>query len=643
MGGTGASDAERRMLEVSDEEVRTFIHTQKKRLARNRAGKRLIWDECWALYRGITDTSDKEEWQSQITLPKSFNSVKQATNAIIRLLETADHPWSIEPVNPDDQASIQRGQQIGDLLKVFLKNADAFHAIAEGLESGFITGVGVWKVWWSLKSRERIRTRVRQTDDGQLLREIVQQEVLEGGLSIRAVDPYNFFWLPGSRFNRWTGTIEEVEISRYELLQLAEQGVFGDAGLAIIEKAGGSGSIAQDQTRDALRFTETSQPDGGVNGMEKMKVTEYYGPLIDKKGHVAAPKVHIIVINDNQVLLRQLNKLWTNKIPYVAFSPLLIPFRTDGVGIVEMARSVDSGFNQLVRLSMDREVLSLLPMLETVPEAIINPEDLETGVTPGKTIEKELAYANIDVIKPVIIPGISPSTQQLEAILDRAHQEGSFISEIQQALPRVRGSQTLGEIDIKANNQGDFLGALARDVDEHAVKPIVELSMDLMMQFLDTSNDPRVGSILGVGAVQLRGMSKFDILEMIGGDYIVKVEGVSGQVKKAEMLQQLIQFMNLVGQNEAWLPYLRQDQLLQRILEAFRPALRDIDNLIADPATVQAQQAAARDAELTPELIRVMPQLVQVAAQMSRDEAAQAAAQSQPSTPSNEQRTQLAS
>ena len=75
-----------------------------------------------------------------------------------------------------------------------------------------------------------------------------------------------------------------------------------------------------------------------------------------------------------------------------------------------------------------------------------------------------------------------------------------------------------------------------------------------------------------------------------------------------------------------------------RVLEAFRPGIRDLDNIVADPETARAQQAAMQQAQLTPEFIRAVPQLVGVAAQMARDEeqarAQQAQASAGASTPS---------
>jgi hypothetical protein len=100
---------------------------------------------------------------------------------------------------------------------------------------------------------------------------------------------------------------------------------------------------------------------------------------------------------------------------------------------------------------------------------------------------------------------------------------------------------------------------------------------------------------------------------MIQGDYKVRVTGVTGQLEKAEMLQNLVQFMNLIGQNPtAWLPYINQNKLLQRILEAFRPAIHDVEEIIADPETVQANQQAMFGQEITPDLLNLIPQLVRL-------------------------------
>ena len=101
-------------------QIISYVINWRNQLRTARADKRNIWDECWQLYRGLEDFSSKEDWQSKIVLPKSWSSVKQATNVIKRLLSTSKNPWNIEAVNPDDLVVSIRAEQMTDLTKAFM-------------------------------------------------------------------------------------------------------------------------------------------------------------------------------------------------------------------------------------------------------------------------------------------------------------------------------------------------------------------------------------------------------------------------------------------------------------------------------------------------------------------------------------------
>lgn len=636
--------------------------------------RRNIWDDCWKLYRGEDDFSMKQDWQSKIVLPKSFTSVKMATNTIKRLLSAAKKPWDIESVNPDDLVTVLRAEQMTDLTKHFMDKAYFLKEFTDGLESAFITGLGVWKLWWGMLPRKQVRVETsmvpmpfhsqigmggsspqqlltgeatpqqappplgqprfgyRNQDTGlyptQLTSEylnplglegqggmglsppnyilaprkrVVQEEVLEGRLFLRAVDPYNFYWLPGSKLNRWVGTLEDVEIPKWELIKMAEAGLFPMEKVLQVQPK----RIDERYKMSNLRFTETVMTQNGPNEDTAVCVlTEYWGPLV-WDGKIVEEYAHVVVANDTVVLLLQKNPFLHHKPPYVAFSPLNLPFRTEGVGLIEMVRFIDKAMSQLANLSMDTLVFRLLPIFEVAPETLENPEDLETGMVPGKILRKDLAHATTEAIRPVQFEDVSTGASNVWAALDRSHQEGALISDIAEGLPRWRGQQTATETQALAQQSESFMGGMAADIEKEALEPMVTMAMDLIFQFIDTANDPRIASILGVGADVLKGMTREDLLEMIAGDYSVQVTGITGQIMKSEMLQNLVQFMNLIGQNpQAWLPYVNEDALLRRILEAFRPHIHDIEDIIADPATADAKKVAAASQEILPILLK---------------------------------------
>src|SRR3989304_4057594 len=100
---------------VKDSDIVAYVVQWLKKLQRGRTDKVNIWNECWQLYRGLEDFSDKENWQTQMVLPKAWASVKQATSTIKRLLTTATLPWAVGAVNPDDLVTVVRAEQMGDL------------------------------------------------------------------------------------------------------------------------------------------------------------------------------------------------------------------------------------------------------------------------------------------------------------------------------------------------------------------------------------------------------------------------------------------------------------------------------------------------------------------------------------------------
>lgn len=764
---------EMRQKRAFDEKTREYVISWRNQLRMYRYEKLAVWNECWQLYRGQEDWSDKEDWQSKIVLPKSFSSVKQATNVIKRLISASKKPWQLESENPNDQVNNIRCEQMTYLSRVFMEKANFLYEFSEALECSFIMGCGIVKIWWGLvprivtkietkmvpfgvagvttsnpnqqyvggpadphsysptgaipndqisdnaniapnhppdstdsrggptppnvdQSRRNVGTgpvagtpaagiggggqgnipppeqqpqgagvpveppastrtqqplgqlpkalqqqdaRVYPTALGnefinpmnlpggggggglgggmlpgqqpqmQAQKQLVREETLEGRLFLRAVDPYNFYWLPGSKMNRFTGTIEEIELPKWELMQMAQEGVFDPELVKQIQPM----KIEEQTKQSWLRFGEMPRTTNGPTAdTGVIKLTEFYGPLV-LDGEVKERWAHVLIANDTIVLINGKNQFWHRKPPYIGFSPVVLPFRTEGVGLVEMVRQIDKALNRLANMSVDTLMFRLMPLFEITSDAFENPEDFDTGLTPGKMFRRNAQYPTLEGIKPIETQDISTGATQLSSELNVAHQEGSLISQLQQSIPRYRGAQTATESQLMQDNQQSFFGSMAADIESQFLDPMIMMAIDLILQFIDTANDPRVASILGVEAGVLAGMSREEIMELVQGDYKVHVTGVTGQLEKAEMLQNLVQFMNLIGQNpQAWLPFINQNKLLQRILEAFRPAIHDVEEIIADPETVQANQQAMFGQEITPDLLNLIPQLVRM-------------------------------
>lgn len=655
--------------------VKSYVVGWRNQLRQQRLEKQTIWNECWALYRGQEDQTNKEDWQSKIVLPKAWGTVKQAVNVLMRLLQVQESPWTLEPYNQDDELETLKAEKMMDVGSLFLEKAHFIDELKTGLETGFIMGLGVWKAGWSLLPRMRMRVQTNMVSvpapagmqQGPLLappppgplpfgqqpgaaeadaahqypqqmpqenlppqgalnggggqpqtimvpqKSIVQEEILEGRLMLNAVDPYNFYWLPGSKLNRWVGTLEEIVIPKWELMKIAQLGAFGPDGEKLVEDLMPM-ELDQVQEQRYLRFGEFPRTATAPDSMAAdIKLTEFHGPLIID-GKLVDEYRHIIVANDSTLLLDQRHDKWFRTPPYTGWSPLTLPFRTEGMGLVEMVRSIDKALNQIVNLGVDTLLFRLLPIFEYSADYYENPEDIRTGLTPGKILRRSaIAGQGQSGLVPVEFNDVSPGAMQVAGVLDRAHQEGGLVSELQQSLPRWSGAQTATETEAIQQNQNSFFGAMAADFEQGCIAPLIEMSIQLIMQYIDTANDPRVASVLGVDQAILAGMSREEVFELVQGDYQVQVRGLTAQLEKAEMLQNLVQFMNLIGQNpQAWLPWIKQDALLRKILEAFRPHIHDLERILNDPATAAAAAQSQAQQQHQGQILQMLPDLIRM-------------------------------
>jgi len=612
---------------MSRRDIVDFVIDKRKALADAQRSRHSVWQDCQDLYDLKGDFAAKQDWQSKIVLPKAFAAVKQATSSVSQMLRTAEQPWTLEPVDPDNLQDAAAGSRLAMLLKFLFDESGAYDAMGNGLETAFLTGLGVWRTAWSMQRRQ-LPPRVNAF--GAVERPVV----MEGGLAVREVDPFGFFWLPGSRLNAWTGCIEDYEAPVHELRELVKQLGLEDSGVLRsqdIVPSGATSSDARNEHRSAR--DEWQRRNNAKSALATAWVTEYWGPLVDGQHNTldGGNQWHILIVGDRHLLVAQRNQLWSNKPPYTAFSPMRHPRRpVDGIGVVEPALEINKAISRITNMGIDRELLAILPTMLGVTDAFENPEDLDAGITPGKLLRISRAAAmqmggNLkNALQPLEIGGLSPQTVPLLGILDRAVQEGSQISEIQQALPRFRGAQTLGEIEMKGAQGQDFMSSLAKRIDEVGIQPLVEQGMDLTLQFLHTIGDKRAARILGFDDYAFwQSTTLEERLQIVQCDCVLKVHGVSDQAKKSEQLQELMTFFTVIGQNgEAWLPNINQGEILKRIIESFN-GIRDVDKLINSPEEAAAIREQMQQAAMAQKVMEIQGDVIKAAA--SSEAAAEAA------------------
>lgn len=259
---------------VDDEWLCGYVRQWRDSCRTQRRTRWSIWNECWELYRGKADNRAKDNWQSKVFLPKAWAAVKQATNIIGRYLRIENKPYQFTAVNSDDYIAVTRGARKTKLTRLMMENAGYLETFLESLEGSFIMGIGVIKCWWDVDTIEKLELQDRpelNEAGAPMGRQIVRNKVDNGELKLRAVDPYHFYWLPGSKFNKWRGTIEELEVTKYDLLMLAEKGIISQA---VMERVKTTSNV-DGQSQNQMRFDDNGTTVITPQDMGIVRLLEY--------------------------------------------------------------------------------------------------------------------------------------------------------------------------------------------------------------------------------------------------------------------------------------------------------------------------------------------------------------------------------
>src|SRR5690242_18199600 len=85
------AEGQAQAAKLRPEHLAALVQAQKQEAERATSGLRQNWQKYWQLWQNEVDFSGKEDWQTQLWVPKVFTAVEQATALIQRsLLETPD-------------------------------------------------------------------------------------------------------------------------------------------------------------------------------------------------------------------------------------------------------------------------------------------------------------------------------------------------------------------------------------------------------------------------------------------------------------------------------------------------------------------------------------------------------------------------
>ena len=549
----------------------------------------------WELWQNRVSYGDKEDWQTQIWIPKPFTAVEQAGALIQRSLLEGDQPFGIDGRGGDRRSQMRAVHIWTPLTKMAWDGCGFLPKFADGCKVGFITGVaGYYKFRWQ-------RTRIPILAGAQL--DPVTGEIMpsfryrqRSFLAVDYVLPWHIWRDPRSKpRENFSGSylIHGEWKDRAMVRAMASAGwdteAVGDL-LALKgggDEAGGAGaSGTTSRQADAARKGQTYEPSRYRNDFF---VDEWWGDVVDTNGDPVFPDALMTVSTGKVLLQPRENPLWATDIasgrrkwPFLASAPISHPARFEGRGLIEQNADLSRLFSGTFCLLSDGMNWAINQGTEIYQDALVDPNDLDHY--PGKTWikrVKEQVLMSAQTGKPDVAAAMA-----FLQYVGQQTQSADFVTDFAVGLPGSRSDITKGEVQIKTAQSLAIFEGISKNL-EQGGREAVELTVNFLSQYLSDFTDPAVAQLVGPeNARLLMSLPLHERINELQGDFVYSFTGVSAALQKDDMLRRVVQFAQLAASQ----PYLQL--LAQQAPQVFAQVLTTLRDLLGlgDKITLPTEQ-----------------------------------------------------
>ncbi|MHC4622245.1 MAG: portal protein, partial [Planctomycetota bacterium] len=380
-----------------------------------------------------------------------------------------------------------------DILKRALHESNFADAYSEMMIGSFLLGLGAVKVLW------------------------------DGGLRYSNVDVFNLFIDPTYQPHDGGSPKYAIEYKETDLATLRQTAKEVNARKHDIES----------QMRARRGLSEHTQPD------KKTNTLEFWGNIPDEKQTKFVKNQLRVLANDKYMIRSQNNPFEHGMAPYILTVPIVYPHRgAAGVSMVEPMVKMQYAYNNITNMSIDNLNFSVNKVFECQPTNLLNAKNL-TKIYPGKIINK---HTSAEAIREVRTSNIGQDVFTMFDFLGREMEKGSAVTEF--IMGTSGKSKTATEAELKTSQAQGLFDVIARDIEANSLRPLIEMSFDLLIQFGELPPEAR-------------------------GKYDFKVGGLSLLLAQERQTNRIGEVMGLALKSEEILQRTDIDELYKKLLDTY--------------------------------------------------------------------------
>jgi len=543
------------------------------------------------------DFSHKEPGQSMEVLSKQSMAVEQIKSFFQQALVDIGDWWSADAADPlaSEQQMLIRPFEITKLTNYMLEKSMYFSHVGNSVQSALLGSLAISKAYGCLKPKPRFV--VNEKGRGKKYRKWLEKiEDKTWEMKFEVVRAENFYPDPTGN-NMYV--IEDMWLDMHKVRAMSK----GDDAIydpKVVEQL--KGSSAPDVEDSQGKARETGQTPETSGFRPKVKITEFWGDVIDDDGELCYENYVITIANDTHLLRCEPNPLWHQQNPY-NYSPLM-----------EVANSVwhkapmDAPTNhnraliEMYNLVVDAAMKQVHAVSQLRKDALDNPAQVQNGIKPGTTLMVNSSLpVGAKVLESVTTVQIPAEAFNVFNIMSQEFNASALTNDLRQGVMPFRAVKATEVVEASQTITSVFQGIAKNYEARQSVKEL-ELAWKTTAQNWHLIGKEVFQSLFGEArGEEMSQMDPEDVFAATVGVVKFRVYGISLTLSKAQDFKKLTTLLQtIIGSPPLLEEYLKKYDLGKTLGEIMTSL--NIDKYKLEiPKAVQATMQPQAEAPQAPQ------------------------------------------
>lgn len=547
------------------------------------------------MYHLRHDFAHKEAGQSQEILSKQAMAVEQTKSFFQQSLADFGEWWSAEVCYPDAEAAMKvRPHEITKLTDYMLGRTNYYSHVGSEVEQALLASLSISKVSGKYISKPKYIAKKKGRGAG-LKRWIEKTDDKSWELSLSLVRADNYYPDPTGK---GLYEIEDSWVDLHEAKRMMKDDE--DFDQTLIADLQGGGLDYTEEEFDKARETGQSTPTESTR--KKVKLTEYWGDILDRNGEIVFENVQAIVANDKDLILPpRPNPLWHQGRPYVA-SPLIeVANSVWHKALMDAPTQHNRALIEMYNLMVDAAMMQVHNISQLRKDWLSNPAQVANGIKPGMALDvNAMCPPGGKALEPLVNVVIPPEVFNVFGIVSQEFNASALTTDLRSGVTPNRNQSATAIVEQSQTITSVFTG-MAKNFENNQITKELQLSWMTTAQNWDSIDREIFISLFGAQrGDELFRLPAEEVFASTVSGVRFRVFGITQTLGKAQDFQKLTTMLQTIASSPILMEEFFKKYDLGKLLGEIMSAL-DIDkHKLEIPQAVQNTMAPPSPEEGAP-------------------------------------------